>query len=1278
LAQPFSADQYGNATFYVSPASYLVQVRVNGTITYSYAYQVSAAGLFNPVLISQGGTGATTAAGALANLGGLPLSGGTLTGALNGTSASFSGTLVAGSETLGSPLLPASGGTGATTAAGALTNLGGVALTGGVMTGALTATQFNGPLTGNVTGNVTGTASNVTGTVPLGNGGTGATTAAGALANLGGLPLTGGTLTGALTGTSASFSGTVVAGTPIGLTNGGTGATTAAGALANLGGLPLTGGTLTGPTTINSTLAAQNITSIGPRYDVTLFGAYGTGLSTTGSVNIVTNSSLLTLSTAINVPTGAYLVIPGAGVSGANLLAQVVSGGSTTNLTFTPAATTSVSGVIIDDTAGIQQAFDTCMGSSSSNSLIARYATYLANSNSIGGIIEFPGTHTYVVSSTIYAHWGCPVEGTVANAGYSGTTPYVKYTAASPSASVATVSSYVITSYNTFNTTSAQPAWLYQVTFTTTSAHGFTPGQWIELSGFTSAIGTGFNRVQTQVQAAGWDSTHFTVVLPVASTATTSISDSGNVTPINVGFAFDQNARYDQWIENISLLPGTGGYFNTGIFFASRVDTGTTILNTSVSSAKEYGYYFAQGGINVSFDRGWRSQGVLQAGIYWRGVADNLKLANGTVDNNAGTNMTPSGGVIVLDDSYCTNNSSINLNIDHVKFESNSTIQNGMGMVTMLDCPSQSGPAPFQISLDSVWNAPSSDGIAGFNFPSLVMIPANDNALVLHVSNSQLRSGVSPNTTIPFVGLPLLSRQILTGARGVIPLLSYATPGNSYGQYSDFRSLATLAGDTNVGQLWQNNVKASPLLYSDTAFAALPNGTTLYFGQVIAPPTYWVTGGATGKRYAMQVVTATGTTGTPNGGATTCSTTGTAYQLVCSSVADLSPGQVLSLNGTVQSHPISYVDASNPSSMLVWLTGGIAGGPYTNATLTFGAPVLGLEMQMPTKSSAAPTTLAWSQGDMEQNSGATANGVAAWVNVAAGTPGTWAGIPLGNSSGILTPAQAGAEPALGNPSTNGYILSSSTAGVRSWTAPATFPFTETGTLNLTTPQISITDTGTSGTGQQIVSYTASSSAGNAYWQQMSASGTASFFKWNDGSVNIGTYFWGQNGLNWPHDMFLNAPTLATNGTNQASPYMKWCANGFSTTATASEPICLQGRITCPNTAQTPSCTFGFGLTQNANLSGTMGISFGTVPVAVSAIQQIAVSTTGGTCSMAATTSCTITIATTYTTPVCIATQQSATLTGGDVGCTVSGTTVTITSAVANSETWGAFVFGNPK
>jgi len=78
-----------------------------------------------------------------------------------------------------------------------------VPLAGGNMAGPLTDSYgFTGPLTGNVTGNVTGTSSNVTGIVQLGNGGTGAATAAGGLANLGGLPLAGGALTGALTGPS--------------------------------------------------------------------------------------------------------------------------------------------------------------------------------------------------------------------------------------------------------------------------------------------------------------------------------------------------------------------------------------------------------------------------------------------------------------------------------------------------------------------------------------------------------------------------------------------------------------------------------------------------------------------------------------------------------------------------------------------------------------------------------------------------------------------------------------------------------------------------------------------------------------------------------------------------------------------------------------------------------------------------------------------------------------------------------------------------------------------
>ena len=62
------------------------------------------------------------------------------------------GTTVGGMNSV--PL--SAGGTGATNASAALSNLGGVAQSGGSMSGPLTATAFNGPLTGNVTGTASG------------------------------------------------------------------------------------------------------------------------------------------------------------------------------------------------------------------------------------------------------------------------------------------------------------------------------------------------------------------------------------------------------------------------------------------------------------------------------------------------------------------------------------------------------------------------------------------------------------------------------------------------------------------------------------------------------------------------------------------------------------------------------------------------------------------------------------------------------------------------------------------------------------------------------------------------------------------------------------------------------------------------------------------------------------------------------------------------------------------------------------------------------------------
>jgi hypothetical protein len=76
------------------------------------------------------------------------------------------------------------------------------------------------------------------------------------------------------------------------------------------------------------------------------------------------------------------------------------------------------------------------------------------------------------------------------------------------------------------------------------------------------------------------------------------------------------------------------------------------------------------------------------------------------------------------------------------------------------------------------------------------------------------------------------------------------------------------------------------------------------------------------------------------------------------------------------------------------------------------------------------------------------------------------------------------------------------------------------------------------------------------------------------------------------------------------------------------------------------------------------------------LNQGSTGTFAGTCAMSAGTTCTITIGAAYnSTPGCVATPQGATAIAG--ACSVSGTTITITAASANSVTWAAMLFGNP-
>jgi hypothetical protein len=391
----------------------------------------------------------------------------------------------------------------------------------------------------------------------------------------------------------------------------------------------------------------------------------------------------------------------------------------------------------------------------------------------------------------------------------------------------------------------------------------------------------------------------------------------------------------------------------------------------------------------------------------------------------------------------------------------------------------------------------------GANCPQVVISPPNDAAVQLCSSdNSFISSSTGTNATLPFVGAPAMNRGNANGKGASGGMYCY-TPnwrGAGFGQsgsYGNFSSLFQAVTDVNINQLWQYGLQASAFLYSDTAFAALPNATTLEKGQIVTPPAAWSQASATYKRYGIQVVTQAGTTGSPNGGQTSCTTgtpsnyfatctgpsesisavscsagtctittaafttppptgqnmiiTGTAesclnssnnstwavlagstttsfqvYDPICgtitnasdtgtaltSSTTDLSVGQYINF-GSQTSTQILNINSSNPAAVVVG-TAGSMGSVSSPATLNYAPPVLGLEMQLPTKTAAAPASLAWSQGDVEQASGAASGSPCLFVNVAAGTPGTWASIPcpafgfVTLSSGTVTVSNAAA------------------------------------------------------------------------------------------------------------------------------------------------------------------------------------------------------------------------------------------------------------------------------
>lgn len=641
-----------------------------------------------------------------------------------------------------------------------------------------------------------------------------------------------------------------------------------------------------------------------------------------------------------------------------------------------------------DDTAAIQAAFNDCYNNANSPQ---------------GGIVEFPGQHNYKITSTINGLDGCRIEGTIGNINGGYGPPEI--VEVFPSQGVtATVTGFTVTQNCTTGGsgctyTAAFPSDRggigvqnrlapYVVSFTGTNS--YTANQWVEISGCSTAGGLGLNR--SVLQVASSTGTGFVAVAPESGISLGTFADNCTVTSRNVVLAFDGSARYEQEVKDIEVA--TYDANTIGILFGSRVDTGTRVYNTWVAGTSEYSYYFAQGGINVDFDKGWRADRAQQGGIYWRiGGGDDLSLLNGTEDNTS--TASASGPMIVLDgEASC---GLMLLHVENVKMEINTSIQPGEGVVTMYDCPLGANYPQFRISFDEVFLAPSTTSTAGFNFTTLSMIPASGNSLKFTAINTDLQSGTGANTTQPFIGIPELTAHSIAGSHGNTPLLAYGNSNISSGQSVMDAAPNELFGDTNIDQLWQYGINASDFLYTDTAFTALATGTTLYKGQIIAPPTYWDVASPT--RYALQVVKATGTTGTPNSGSTTCSAPGSTNVLTCTSATDLTVGQVLSA-GTCGSRTINLIDATNPSSVNIYGAGNW--NACTGQTLGFLAPTLGPEIQLLTKRSAAPTTGTWVAGDEVQNDGSITNvsTTSGWQCTVSGTPGTWIAQAAGGVSSI--------------------------------------------------------------------------------------------------------------------------------------------------------------------------------------------------------------------------------------------------------------------------------------
>lgn len=369
IAYKFTGSLSGNVTVVV-PAT-VQQYWVNNATTGSYTLSLEVAGSSSPVAvtqgetgiyysdgtniiqattsssfigtlpISQGGTGATSAPSALTNLGGTGIG----TAVFTASTTADARTAIDGAKSgansditsltgLTTPLSVAQGGTGSGTASGARTNLGAAASGSNSDITALTAS--GGIQIGAPTGGAQGTGTiNATG---LYINGVGVGTGSGSVTSV---ALSGGTTGLTVSGSPITTSGTITLGGTLAVANGGTGQTSYTNGqllIGNTTGNTLTKATLTAGSGISITNGAGSITiasttSGGTVTSVALSGGT-TGLTVSGSP--ITTSGTITLGGTLAVANGGT---GAATASGARLNLSAAASGANSDITSLTAVT---------------------------------------------------------------------------------------------------------------------------------------------------------------------------------------------------------------------------------------------------------------------------------------------------------------------------------------------------------------------------------------------------------------------------------------------------------------------------------------------------------------------------------------------------------------------------------------------------------------------------------------------------------------------------------------------------------------------------------------------------------------------------------------------------------------------------------------------------------------------------------------------------------------------------------------------------------------------------